>query len=244
MVTELPSPYTTMVEGFTASALKWKGMTLIEKKTIALSKGTGTYYLVSQVANGTKYLKQILLFGDSKKTVIVNGIYPDDSKSVQDDLKASLLSIVKIEGKIIDPLDGVNFKIDIKNTPFTLAQQMAGSLVFTEDGKLPSKGLTLIVGNSLQTVETKDKRAFSINRLKQLPGGNTFEVLNVKPVTIDDMPGFAIQAKSPDKDLIYQVLLFDEAGNYFMIIGMGNAGGNVAGKIKMYESIAQTFKRK
>lgn len=76
LVTELPAPFQAVYKGFTASALKAEGMTLIDKQTIDFNNSKAIYVKVRQPVKGIMYLKQILVFGDSKKTVIVNGIYP------------------------------------------------------------------------------------------------------------------------------------------------------------------------
>ena len=77
MINELPAPYQQLVDGFTTEALKTRGMTLISKETIDLNDSKATLFKVMQPANGTTYLKHMLVFGDTEHTVLVNGIYPE-----------------------------------------------------------------------------------------------------------------------------------------------------------------------
>ena len=66
MINELPAPYQSLVDGFTAEALKSRGMTLVTKQTIDFNGSKATIMDLTQSANGTTYLKQMLVFGDPK----------------------------------------------------------------------------------------------------------------------------------------------------------------------------------
>jgi hypothetical protein len=246
MVTEMPASVQAINEGFTVSNLKSKGMILLNKETIFFNNAKATYIKLSQQANGTTYLKQILVFGDSKKTVLVNGIYPEASKAIEADIKKSLLSTSFNKDQGDDPLDAVKFKIDVSNTDLKLAKYMAGSLIYTVDGKIPTEKPSLIVGNSIAKVSPEDQKQYSIERLKQLPRGNLSEIKEIDPIQIDNLNGYEIIAKGKTKDakeeLIYSIMLFDNNGDYFIIVGM--AAEDFENNLKKFKSIARTFQRK
>ena len=246
MVTELPIAMQLTVESFTADALRQKGMTLIDKQTIDFNKAKATFISLSQQANGTNYLKQMLVFGDDKKTVILNGIYAEASKDIATAMKAALLSTTYNEQQNDDPLEAVKFKIDVSGTPFKLAKLISGSLLFSTDGKIPTVSPTLIVGNSIGTISTTDQKKFCIERLKKLPRGESNTVKEMNAITIDQLPGYEIieDGKSNDsKDqLIYQVILFTGTGEYFIIVGSATEAFQT--NLLQFKNITQTFKRK
>lgn len=246
MVTEMPAPVQTIIESFTADALKTKGMTLIDKQIIDFNNSKATLAKVSQQANGITYFKQILVFGDSKNTVFVNGIYPEASKNIEAEIKKSLLSTSYNENQKDNPLDAVAFKIDVSGTDFKLAKYMAGSLMFTTDGQIPTKNPSLIVGNSISKVSAENQKQYCIERLKKLPRGELNKPKEINPIQIDNLQGYEIVADGKDKDskeeLIYQVMLFNEQGDYFIIIGL--ATEDRENNLKSFRNIAKTFKRK
>src|SRR5689334_3727314 len=92
MISEIPAPYQQMADGFTAEALKSRGMTLVSKDVIDFNKARATYFKVTQQANGVTYLKDILVFGNEQHTVLVNGIYPEASKQQEGKMREALLS--------------------------------------------------------------------------------------------------------------------------------------------------------
>lgn len=246
MVTELPIAMQATVESFTADALREKGMTLIDKQTIDFDKAKATFIYLSQQANGTMYLKQMLVLGDHKKTVMLNGIYPEASKDIADAIKTALLSTTYNEQQNDDPLDAVKFKIEVSGTPFKLAKFISGSLVFSTDGKIPTLTPTLIAGNSIGNASITDQKGFCVERLKKLPRGESNTVKEINAVTIDHLPGYEIIADGKSKDsqdqLIYQVILFTGTGEYFIIVG--SATEDFQTNLQQFKNITQTFKRK
>ncbi|MFT4018843.1 MAG: hypothetical protein QM668_17905 [Agriterribacter sp.] len=234
MINELPTPYQSLVDGFTAEALKSRGMTLIKKQTIDFNGSKATLIDLSQSANGTIYLKQMLIFGDTKGTVLVNGIYPETSKDIEAKIKDALRSTVYNPSQNDNPLEAATFTIDTKNTDFKLIKYMSGSLLYSTDGKIPTQKPTLIVGNSLVKVPTENQKKYSEERLKKLPGG----ALNEK--------GYEIVANGKTKEgkteLVYQVMLFNEMGDYYIIIGQ--AKEEFDKYLESFKKVAKAFKRK
>jgi hypothetical protein len=92
VVTELPAPYQAIVDELTVDALRGRGITLLDKKVIDFNNGKATFLTAEQTANGTTYSKQMLIFGDTKHTVLINGIYPESDKQMDAKIKAALLS--------------------------------------------------------------------------------------------------------------------------------------------------------
>ncbi len=246
MVTEMPAPMQSITESFTEAGLKSKGMTLIDKQEIDFNNSKAQLVIISQPANGTLYLKQVLIFGDSQKTILVNGIYPEKNKHIEGEIKKSILSTSFNENQQSNPLDAVAFTIDVKGTDFKLASYMMSSLTYTTDGNIPTEHPLLIVGNSIAKVSTANEKQYCIDRLKKLPRGEQNTVKEINPIQIDNLKGYEIIANGKNKDskaeIIYQVMLFGDADNYFIIIGM--ATENFDANLNTFKNIAKTFKRK
>lgn len=246
MINEIPAPYQSIVNGFTAEALKSKGMLLINKQNIDFNGSKAMLINIKQEANGTTYLKQILAFGDAKGTVLVNGIYPEASKDIELEIKDALLSTVFDASQNINALDAAIFSIDTKNTDFQLVKYMSGTLLYSVDGKIPTKKPILIVGNSIAKVPVVNQKRYSIERVKKLPRGELCVIKDINPITIDNLKGFEIVANGKsldDKDLlVYQVMLFNEKGDYYLIVGQTTDDFNRY--LESFKIIAKTFKRK
>jgi hypothetical protein len=246
MINEIPAPYKSIVDGFTAEALKSKGMTLIKKQIIDFNGSKATFINLKQSANGKTYLKQLLVFGDTKVTILVNAIYPEASKNIESQIKEAILSTVYNSSQKENPLDAAAFTIDIKDTDFKLIKYLSGNLLYSTDGKIPTEKPTLIVGNSLAKVTPQNRKKYAEERLKKLPRGELNTIKEINEITIDNLKGFEIVANGKTKDdkdeLIYQVILFNENGDYYLMVGQTKEDFDKY--LDSFKKIAKTFKRK
>jgi len=246
MINELPAAYQSIADDLTSDALDSRGMTLIDKQTIDFNGSSATLLYLSQPANGTTYLKQMLVFGDEAGTVLVNGIYPEESKDIEPEIKEAILSTVYDKSQDDNPLDAAAFSVDIKDSDFQLIKYMSGNLLYSTDGKIPTEKPTLIVGNSIAKVSPINQKKYSEERLKKLPRGESNVIKEIKEITIDNLKGFEIIADGKTKDnkpeLVYQVMLFNENGDYYLILGHTKEAFDKY--LKSFKTIAKTFKRK
>jgi PsbP-like protein len=246
MINELPVPYQSLVDGFTAEALKSRGMTLVKKETIDFNGSKATLINLTQSANGTTYIKQMLVFGDTKGTVLVNGIYPEASKEIEAQIKDALFSTVYNISQNDNPVEAATFAIDVQDTDFKLIKYMSGSLLYSTDGKIPTEKPTLIVGNSIAKIPSQNQKKYSEERLKKLPGGDLNVIKEIKEISVDNLKGYEIVADGKTKDgkpeLVYQVMLFNDKGDYYIIVGQ--AKEEFQKNLVTFKKITQTFKRK
>lgn len=246
MIVEMPGSSEELSKAFTAEALKAKGMIMVEKEKIDFNNQKGTLIRVSQSANGNVYLKQLLLFGDSSNTVLLNGIYPESSKYLEPEIRKALLSTIYNVNQAENALDAVSFTLDVSGTNFILAKFISGSLIYTTDGKIPSDKPTIIISASLGRVPEDNRKQYTLERFKKLPRGEFNTVKEIQPVTVDGLPGFEITGsgknKSGQDQLLYQTMLFTDDGNYFIILGM--AGEEMPDNLQRFKSVTRTFKRK
>ena len=240
MIMDIPASYSSLIKGFTKDALKTKGMELLSKENTKYKNSDAMLFKVSQKANGINYLKQVLLFGDDKITVMVNGIYPEQAKDSENEIKKSLFTIERNEQLAEKPLESVNYSINVEGTDYKYVKSFAGSLIYTEDDKIPtSKGL-IGVSYSLGHKVNSDYKEFAIQRLKKLPNSSNSTIKTIDKVTISDMEGYEIVAEDNSNQLIYLVMLFTPDKEYYLIVGQ--AKEDKEKKLEIYKKVAKTFK--
>lgn len=242
MINEMPSSYYEMSEAFDQEALKSQGMILIKKETIDFKGNKATYFNVSQKANGITYLKQILMFGDEAKTILINGIYPENFENLKNDIKTSIFSASYNENQKDNPLEAVKFMIDVSDTQYKFVKYISGSLLYSEDGKIPTDKGIIMVGNSISKISTTDLKQYSIDRLKKLPNGENSKIISINDITIANLQGYEITANNNKNELVYQVMLYTKEFEYFLIIGQ--AFNDKEASLNIFKKIAKTFKLK
>lgn len=243
LVSEIPAPVNKMNEGFTKEALLSKGMTLTADAPVDYQNAKARFLELSQSSNGILYLKQILIFGNDQQTVLVTGTYPEAAKSIAPDIRTAILSVSRNEAQNDNPFDAVNFTIDPSNTGFKLAKYLQGTLIYTQDGQIPSQKSMLVAGNSISKINIPDARAFSIDRLKSLPEGESIVIKEISETTLDNLPGWAILADNiEDNSRIYQVILFSKNQEYYILIGIDKEASDT--NLVTFKNIFKTFKQK
>jgi hypothetical protein len=249
VIVELPAAYESVKEGFSGEGLRAMGMTLLDTQMIDLNHSGATWVRLSQKADSLTYLKQAILFGDSTKTILVSAAYPEDRKSIENDIRASLLTVAYDAGRDDNPLQAASFTIDPGGSGFVFTKLLMGGLLYTKDGMAPTNSpdkAMIIVSPSFNKIETADKKQYSIDRLKKIPGGESAVIKEVNTVTIDSMSGFEVVANAATggtkPQLIYEVMLFDSQDNYYIFIG--STLDNHDAYLTSFRTIAKTFKRK
>ena len=120
---------------------------------------------------------------------------------------------------------------------------------FKERDRVKSKDKTMVNAQGEeyegQQVEIKNEKLFCISRLKKYP--DDYSVIpskGINEIEIDNLKGFELFAKNNDKENeeMYQVILFDGNGGYYLFIGTYITGSEKA--ISDIKSVIQTFKRK
>ena len=225
--------------------MKEKGMTLISKKTVNFKSKDATYITLSQMNNGTVFLKQMLMFPSKDGTVMINGIYPEAHKGLEDEMSRAIFTTRYDEGRSENPEDAVPFSIDVKGTDFKHVKYMSGMLLYSFEDKMPTNKPILIVGSSIDNV-TGDREAYARNRIKQLPNGEHNDIKEIKEITIDKLHGFETEAYGRTKDnkqeRIYQVILFDADGSYYMISAQEQI--DFENHLPVFKKVARSFRRK
>ncbi|MEC5158585.1 hypothetical protein [Chryseobacterium sp. MP_3.2] len=241
IIVDFPAAYSLLKESFTKEALLTKGMELISKENVKYNNVKAQLYKVRQKAFGKTYLKQILIFGDETKTVIVNGIYPEEFLEMENDIKTALFTLTFDENQNPNSQEAAQFSINTAGTTYQFVKNLAGALMYSEDGLLPTQKGRLLVSGSLGEFSTLDPKKFTLERLKALPDADQAEIKSVEKITIDHRSGYEIIAADHKKDLLYFVAIFSE-NRYYLIVG--GAKEEQEKNLEIFKKIARTFKVK
>ncbi|AMM50011.1 hypothetical protein TH61_00810 [Rufibacter sp. DG15C] len=249
IVIEFPVSTREILNSFTPEVLAKQGMKFSKKEEIQHQNAPALLLYVTQEVYGKTYQKQVLVFGDSTKSVMVNGLYPIDYPSIGSEIHKSLLSSSLNKNQNENFEEAAKFRIDTKGTDFKVASFLAGGLTYTKDGKLPTSSpddASIMIINSFGKNIIGDKKEYSIKKLKSLPEHTTVHTDKISPVTIDGMEGYEIITdridKSSKKEIIYFVMLFEGTGEYYII--HASAIDNYKLNLDDFKKIAKTFKLK
>jgi hypothetical protein len=121
-------------------------------------------------------------------------------------------------------------------------------MLFNRDLKTPTESVdkaTLLTDKSFVKVKIINEKLFCISKLKKYP--DDYSVIpskGINDIEIDNLKGFELFAKNNGKENeeMYQVILFDKDGGYYLFIGTYVTGNEKA--ISDIKNVIQTFKRK
>jgi len=225
MVTEVPGPYSEITKGFKAEMLKERGMELLSKKEIKVTGFEGMLVELDQPANGMIFSKLILIYGNEKASTIINGIYLKEATELGARIKKSILtSFIDSEWKK-NPRIALGYAIREHVGDLKFHSVFGNGMLFNRDLKTPTESVdkaTLIADKSFAKVAVEDYRLFCTNRLEQYPGDyEVIESKGINEIEIDRLEGFELFAKNKadEQEEMYQVILFNKKGGYYLFVG-------------------------
>ena len=248
MTMEIPGPYSEVSKGFNSEMMKKQGMELKTKTEIKVAEFNGILIELDQSANGMVFSKQILIYGNEKSSTLINGVYLKDSLQLGEKIKESVLSTVVNSELKSNPREALNYSLNEKAGSLKFKAVIGNGMLFNRDLKTPTESedkATLLTDKSFAKVEINNKKLFCISRLKKYP--EDYSVIpskGINEIEIDKLEGFELFAKNNDKENeeMYQVILFDENGGYYLFLGTYEIGSEKA--ITDIKKIIQTFEIK
>lgn len=149
----------------------------------------------------------------------------------------------------VNPLSTAPFTIVTEGTKLKFAKSMAGALLFTTDGKVPTESTdktSFMAALSISNVQAADKRLTAMMRMRKLPYTNLkFDQDKINEIEIGGIPGYEIAGEGLNnhgiKELIYQVMLFADNGYYLLV---GTAQNDFEQNLALFKTVAGTFKKK
>lgn len=248
MVIVLPGPFSEVTKGFNKNDLLRTGVDASSIEKMQVNSYPGLFITGTQEAYETIYQKYVLVFGSEKETIMINGVVPAELTDLGNKIKESILSVLYDENINLDPFENVDYTINYEGTKLIFAQNVAGSLIFTVDGQVPSSSedqTNLVVAKSFSPINEEDKKQFSINRLKQTPI-EFVDLTTINEIKINELTGYEIYAKGKDKksgkiETIYQVTLFRD-NMYYILFGSTN--DQTGDSIEQIKTVVKTFQLK
>jgi len=248
MVVNIPGPFSEVTKGLTKQGFLSQGVVVKEIENITLNNLPAILVTGEQNAHGQIYTKFVLAFGTNKETIMINGASPNNLKEIGEEIKASLLTTYYAADKKINPLEIVDFEINLKESKLTFANSMGNALIFNVDGKIPTQlpdKTSLLITKAFSKVTIADQKLFSLNRIKQLPI-DILKINSTEKINLDNISGYEILAdgknkKSGELEKVYQVVLFSDS-LYYLIIGTTNR--DYEKNIAEIKKVTKTFKRK
>ncbi len=259
MVSEISEAYDEVTQGMTTELLEKEGLRVVERRDIYLQGDLekeeafpAQLLSVRQRVKSTEYFKWILMFGNDKKTIMVNAFYPLEEKystPLKNELHATLMATQWDPKRRINKHENLSFKVKPQKG-LKLAQRMQNTLLYTQTGETPNaspEDPMFIIGRSFFEQKISDPLAFAKTRITQFPTMKDVQIKSVTPTTVDQLEGFEMIALAKDKQTsspmaLYQMMLFDGHHYYIMVGAVG--ANDTQGYSKRFKKTAQTFKRK
>jgi hypothetical protein len=227
IVVEVPGPYAEVAEGFgDEKKLAKNGMKLIEASDVKVGGREGRLIHLRQKSQGILFRKWLAVFGDEKRTVMLNAVFPDDLEGdLPAALKAALLGAEWDPSLEVDPFAPLPWTL-ARPEGLSFAGNLGTALLYTEDGEVAQKvnptSARLTISPSMGEVDVGDARTFAEKRIQKLPLFRNLEIESSSAFEAGGRKGWEIVAKArhgkePVELLIHQVLLVGE-GEYHLIV--------------------------
>lgn len=251
LVTEMPGPFSKVIAGLTKQGFQSRGITLLSRENVTVGTDPGILLHVSQSANGTRFLKWVLVFGNKDGTTMTTATFPDQfEKRLSAALRSSVTSVHLSTRKPLRREEGLTFAVQ-PAAGLKIAKRIGNNLLLTKDGKVPMASPTdplLVVGASIsQGMKIENKKKFSTARVHALATLHDIRVLSTKPIAVDGLPGFEILATGADKKMkhsmfVCQVTLFADT-DYYLMQGLARKSDEHT-YLQIFRKTMKTFKRK
>ncbi len=248
MVLDIPGPFAVTSKGLTKEKLHANGLEVKQIETMTFNGMPAIFVTGEQKSAGVQFTKYVLTFGIDKETYMINGSVPKYNTQLATEVKKSIQSAVFDNTVKINPLESIDYNINLAKGNLNFAKRISTTLVFTPDGEFPTKApekTTFIVSKTFSKIGSNDRNTFFIKRLKQTP--MIIEKNDSPtPISVDGLQGFEIivdaKAKSSERlEKVYQGILF---GNNFYYIFIGSTSDKTEKSIAALKQVVQTFKRK
>lgn len=246
-ITELPMSFGAVLPMFSKDIpsklilekdLKMNGYNAKLYKTITTNTS-----LLNPDKEGSLIVFWLLIYGNENICFTVAATYPTSKdNALSDKIQTSLLSFIYLKDKVVDPLEGLVFKINLNNAPLKFATTLLQTgVIFNTDGKFPSDAADRTSFSVMILpieIDAKEQKEMAIKTVKNYNDkGVTLKEVN--PITLDGLHGYEVigYEKKNGKDVIlnYAVTLFDKE-RYFILHGLSEKN-----YLDMFKKISRTF---
>lgn len=246
LVSDIPAPFAEVTKGFNTAGLASRKMTLVQKESVTLPAGEALLLSVRQEAQGIRFAKWMLVFGDPARTTLVVATYPEKSDAALGDaLRQSLLGVTLSAGSP-SPAEGLTFTVT-EQAPLRILHRVGNSVVLGTDEKFPAGPALVVAASVSEDVQIANRRAHARQRLRQNEHVAQIDLLTEEQVQIDALPGVALVAEGRDRQtgtklFLLQTTLYNEEG-YYVAQGLAPAEQRATYE-PLFQSVIASFRRK
>lgn len=245
MVVELAAPRAEAVAGFRdAEKLKGQRMELLGVDQMKLGGATVELFRLKQRHAGSYYFKYVLALGDQPISILTAMAEEDVHEKWKPLLLAALGTVVIGEKK--GSIVGFSLEAagDLKE-----ARAVSNQMLFTPGGTIPVKdrrGPMFLGTRSLTPVPVASLAEFAETRARALNGAESLTVVSSKALTLAGLEGHELVARANDAKpetamLLYEVVLREKSGGYYLLIGMAPAEQSDA-LLPLFRKMANSFR--
>lgn len=251
MLTEISAPFSKISASYQAAPMEKRGMILTASKSENLGNLLGLSIEFKQSMYGVNFNKYARLFGDENCCYLVlASVAEDTDPAIVKRLKEAMYSIaIDTSAKAPSLDEGLNFSI-ADGSILKKSRRLQNALIYKPDkaDNAEKKTAVLVVAPSIAAIKIDNPAEFALTRLKNIETMTDIKVDSERDITIDGLKGREIKAsakevKSGAQSYVYQVMLFDTSGYYYIVQGLSPID-NKAVMDKEFSAITNTFKLK
>jgi hypothetical protein len=257
LVMEMPIPnaQNVMTQFSSASALKTRGMDLIESKDITLDGRPAKLLLVAQSNQGIKSLKWIALMGVGDRALIATASFPQSqAATLKEPLRQAIINLHWMPGTAVQPLEGLTFSFQPAGD-LQISGRVSNTVLLTKNGvkpPIPAAAPIMVLGSALSTLGSsfskmsgEDLAAFSRLRLRQTTQVTELTETSGKLKTVAGHPAFELVATGYDLKTrtpltVYQVIVSTNETYYILQGFVSNTGAQKY--LPIFRAVADSFK--
>ncbi|MGV3611359.1 MAG: hypothetical protein ACO1N0_10445 [Fluviicola sp.] len=248
LFTNVKGSFEAISQSITKENLLAQGMELESMEHFTLNGFPALFLSCKQQSDGAIITKYSIFCGSNEQIWIINGVFHKDMKEIGKEINKSMLTVYYDPNKRDDEQETIDFEIKATGTRLIYVGVVSGSLIYSSDGKMPSKTKEktyLIASKSFSNTNKEDEKLFCLNRIKTTP----FELRSIdsiNEVMIDGISGYEIIASAKNLKMnedirIYQTILFSD-DLYYIILGSTNQ--DFESNLNEFRKMTNAFKRK
>ncbi|MDD2635673.1 MAG: hypothetical protein PHW82_09270 [Bacteroidales bacterium] len=253
VITELPSDVNRSFLGFDKKSL-FKSGVILDKTSFYKINGFDALLIEGkQSAYNRVYSRIMLVIGDVNCSYLISAsVLSSASVKHKQEVKKALLGVYYDADVKSDMLDRFDFSVDVKGTILKKGNLMFSSMIFTDDGLVPSKtedktSFMIRKQTAINPLSNDEKKTLCVQLFNLYPLEWVEDMSREpKPVSVNNLSGYEIFSMGKNKELykmelIYQMVLFN-GQDYYILVGI--TYGNFEENLVMFKKLARTFEPK
>lgn len=204
-----------------------------------------------QSAHGHIYNRLLLIVGNRNRTILLNAsFYATSSEKHAKEVEDMLLSVIFTANEQVDPLERFDFSINVEGTILKPGNMMLTSMVYTDDGNVPSRSenpISIMIRKTKNLIPLSEQDQITLcEKLMELYPIEWLRKEGLKPKKLFvnglqayEMFGIGTNKQAFKNEMIYQLVVFDKE-YYYVITGI--TGDKFNENLRMFRRVARTLK--